>query len=303
MIVMYLFFFFPEPAPHSIYALMLNHQGRVLYDVIIYAVLSDTENFEFLLECDSRVLSDVYKHLKTYRLRKNVDITIMEKDLKVWTVFKNPDSVIGAEQISALSRNILSSDNTKDSVIGFSVDPRVAQLGLRIVLPDSVDLDAIGDTRLLFSKEEDYHELRYTLGIAEGIKELPPANCFPLECNADYSHGVSFHKGCYIGQELTARTHHTGVVRKRMLPLVLEYDAEDIKAGESVVMDEDGKKVGKLYGHRRRHGIGLLRIQESLHSKKHLILKGSKSQINVTTNKPFWWPHEAPKENISVRSE
>ena len=57
------------------------------------------------------------------------------------------------------------------------------------------------------------------LGIVEGVAQLGLGKVTPLEYNLDYLHGVSFHKGCYIGQELTARTHHTGVIRKRILPL------------------------------------------------------------------------------------
>ena len=54
-------------------------------------------------------------------------------------------------------------------------------------------------------EESDYDTLRLRLGVAEGPQEMPEGKCFPLEYNVDYLHGVSFHKGCYIGQELTAR--------------------------------------------------------------------------------------------------
>jgi folate-binding Fe-S cluster repair protein YgfZ len=80
-----------------------------------------------------------------------------------------------------------------------------------------------------------YTTLRYRLGVAEGGDELLPAKALPFEANADYIHGVAFDKvvasrhacinrwghiqGCYIGQELTARTYHTGVVRKRIMPV------------------------------------------------------------------------------------
>lgn len=57
---------------------------------------------------------------------------------------------------------------------------------------------------------DSYITVRYKLGVAEGVDEIPTGNSFPHEYNCDYLHGVSFHKGCYIGQELTARTQHTG---------------------------------------------------------------------------------------------
>ena len=82
-----------------------------------------------------------------------------------------------------------------------------------------------------------YHKHRYKEGVAEGVEEVAKGNCFPLEYNLDYmnggeyytthafvymhTHTVSFDKGCYLGQELTARTHYSGVVRKRILPFEL----------------------------------------------------------------------------------
>ena len=63
--------------------------------------------------------------------------------------------------------------------------------------------------------------MRYKLGVCEGSEEIPTAKATPLEFNLEYMHGVSFHKGCYLGQELTARTHHTGVIRKRIMPVKL----------------------------------------------------------------------------------
>jgi folate-binding protein YgfZ len=62
--------------------------------------------------------------------------------------------------------------------------------------------------------------LRYVNGIGEGL-ELPAGEMVPLEGNLDVLHGVSFHKGCYLGQELTARTHFKGILRKRLAPIVL----------------------------------------------------------------------------------
>jgi len=66
-----------------------------------------------------------------------------------------------------------------------------------------------------------YHALRLCYGVPEGVHDIVAEENLPLECNLDWLNGVSFSKGCYVGQELTARTHFQGLIRKRMMPVSL----------------------------------------------------------------------------------
>ena len=101
-------------------------------------------------------------------------------------------------------------------------------------------------------------------------------------------HGVSFHKGCYIGQELTARTHHTGVVRKRLMPL--EFD-QPLKTQTEEILDSEGKSAGKVRNIVGNVGLGLLKIDQVL-SSPSLTVDG----VTSKTWKPSWWPIEAKKK-------
>lgn len=67
---------------------------------------------------------------------------------------------------------------------------------------------------------------RLLLGVPEGVLDIPPAQAFPMDSNLDMMGGLDFRKGCYIGQELTVRTYHTGVVRKRVYPVSFERISE-----------------------------------------------------------------------------
>ena len=109
-----------------------------------------------------------------------------------------------------------------------------------------------------------------------------------MQLLTDYLHGVSFHKGCYLGQELTARTHHTGVIRKRILPLRLAEDLSDSVISnleEHDVLTDKGKKAGKLRRVEGRLGLGLLRLKETFGAER-LTLNG----ITVEASRPAWWP-------------
>ena len=76
-------------------------------------------------------------------------------------------------------------------------------------------------SRAADSSLEAYTLRRSLLGVAETPEELVPGQALPLEASLELQYGVDFRKGCYVGQELTARTHHTGVVRKRVVPVLL----------------------------------------------------------------------------------
>ena len=92
-------------------------------------------------------------------------------------------------------------------------DPRLPDLGARTILPAG----CIPPGKVV--APEAFKDLRFRLGVPEGCSEVPSGEALPLEYNLDALNGVSYTKGCYVGQELTARTHFRGVIRKRLMPV------------------------------------------------------------------------------------
>ncbi|KAJ7316973.1 hypothetical protein JRQ81_003135 [Phrynocephalus forsythii] len=131
-------------------------------------------------------------------------------------------------------------------------------------------------------------------GIPEGIKDLPSGVAFSLESNLAYLNGISFTKGCYIGQELTARTHHVGVVRKRLFPIWLSgpVPPEGIPEGAEV-QSKSGKSAGKYRAGGDELGIALLRLVH-IHEPLHLKLSDD-SRVSLTASIPQWWPKSTNK--------
>jgi folate-binding protein YgfZ len=102
-----------------------------------------------------------------------------------------------------------------DSITYF--DPRISAMGARMVCPkDSLEID--NDFINRKNSTDDYETMRLLYCIPEGENELKDK--LPLNYNLDKINGISFKKGCYIGQELTQRTHHTGVIRKVLMPFI-----------------------------------------------------------------------------------
>lgn len=266
----------------SIYGMFLNKGGRVLYDAIIYTVPKD-ESDTFYVECDGRVSESLIKHLKIFRVRKKIDIAKVP-DRKVWTAFTTIDSGSNTAAI------VLPKKSVPDGDI-ICTDPRLKHLGTRLVLDADKNFDYLSElfgveVELTAANPDEYREHRYKLGVGEGVDDLPSTKCFPLEANSDFLHGVSFHKGCYVGQELTARTHHTGVVRKRLMPLTFNETLPNLTDLHSVdVLNETGQSVGKMRGYCNGIGLGLIRIEPALAATKRTV-----NGIECDVQKPFWWP-------------
>jgi folate-binding protein YgfZ len=301
-----------QEGAQSMYTMFLNNKGRVMYDAIIYR---SKEEDAFLIECDKLALSHLQKHLKMFRVRRKIAVENMEDKLKVWVIFKpelaeidesNTDisktknvlqgQIISPAKESTSNGNIVNELKKKRDDILVCRDPRLSILGVRILAPagEDISLQSGQCESVEQGMKLSYRAFRYRLGIGEGVSDLPPEKCFPLEANGDYLHGISFHKGCYIGQELTARTHHTGVVRKRLMPIIFESVPQtefDINTPIQVPNASSNVSLGKLRGIEGDVGLALLRIAECLDVPRLKI-----QDVAAKTMKPCWWPQEAPKE-------
>ncbi|KZC06255.1 Putative transferase CAF17, mitochondrial [Dufourea novaeangliae] len=273
-----------EEGAANLYALFLNIKGRVMYDVIIY---KSHEDDVFYIECDSKAVDPLQKHLKMYRVRRKIDIDNIENNINVWALFDTSQYL---------------NKNDADNNIMMYEDPRLADLGIRILAESNIERSDIKKhlnfNALMSNNPLSYKAFRYTLGISEGVDDLPPGKPLPLEVNCDYLHGVSFHKGCYIGQELTARTYHTGVVRKRIMPLLFEELSTKSFSYDEKIIDESGNVVGKFRGNEKEHGLGLMRITEALNAKSLTML-----DMKLKISKPIWWPQEIQKESASANKK
>lgn len=286
----------------NIYTLFLNIKGRVMYDAIVYKT---EESNMYYIECDLQVVESLQRHLQMYRIRRKVDIKHIGDKINVWSMF---DSTKRYDNRPAMDENgkrklegmifpcgTLNSKASKfiDNIMIYE-DPRLPDLGLRILAKSQIDKREITkhlDSDVFLSENvASYKAFRYKLGIGEGVHDLPPGKALPLEINCDYLHGVSFHKGCYVGQELTARTYHTGVVRKRLMPLVFDSIVDKPLAYDEKILDESDNVVGKFRGYIDKYGLGLMRINESLSARRLNILG-----INLKVVKPTWWPQEIQK--------
>ena len=227
------------------YCGFLNATGRVLHDVFVYRdtgglggvspgdpslASPDSEGVggAFLIEVDATQVDALAKHLKRYMLRSKLKVRVLAEDECVaWHAWDDRTD-IGSPGLFAL----LSPDK---QTMGGSVtlrDDRAPGLGYRILVGgpgasrdgSSVPpplLAAAGELGLEQTDDAAYRVRRYLFGVPEGQGEIPRGDSLPLESNMDLMGGIDFRKGCYVGQELTIRTRHRGVVRKRVLPCLL----------------------------------------------------------------------------------
>lgn len=267
------------PEMKSMYAMLLHQNGRIMYDLILYQHLYDEES-KIFMECDAELVTNLVKNLKLYKIRKKVTITPAD-DKTVMHFFKRNPSKENVEQ-----PDVIGSMARKSDIIT-TADPRLPYFGHRVIVETS---DVINSTEIV-NDIEGYHACRIELGIPEGGIDLPPGKCLPLECNLDYMNGVSFHKGCYVGQELTARTKFTGVIRKRLMPITISYtdlSSQDVIEPNTPLLTKSGKKAGKIQSiyAGRDMGLALIRLN---YAKETLF---TKSGHVINCNIPSWWPCE-----------
>lgn len=279
---------------NAMFAMFLNKQGRVLFDAIIYKCT--TSDNTFFIECDQRIDEQLKRHLQLFRVRKKISIDTVRDEFNVWAIFQEYSKPEDTKQTSSSKREPF----LKSSGLITCSDPRLNLLGTRLIAPSDHVIEnfreIIGERECLPSTDAyNYAQHRYACGVSEGVTEIATGKSFPFEANCDFLHGISFHKGCYLGQEFTARTYHTGVIRKRVMPVVLDNlssaHGEHKFDYDTTIANENDQPIGKLKGIRNRNAIAVLKVDDAL--------KASHLKINdliATTYRPVWWPQQKKLE-------
>lgn len=205
----------------AVWAALLTPQGKWLADFFILA-----EAERLLLDAEAAQVPLLVQRLSRFRLRAKVTLRDASADFTVlagWGGAVPPPGTLSAP------------------------DPRLPEAGWRALVAQQVAADAT---------EADYDLHRLRLGLPDGSRDLEPEKSVLLEGGFDELGGVSWTKGCYMGQELTARTKYRGLLKRRIIPVRVEGGLPP--AGTPVL--RDGVEVGVMRSARDGHGLALLRL-------------------------------------------
>ncbi len=214
----------------AVYAALLTPQGKYLHDFFVVA-----HGGALLLDCERARLDDLKRRLGVYKLRSKVTLEDASERYSVAALF-------GLDW-----RDGLGVGDTAGAAAAFAggvvcVDPRLADVGGRALLPAGDAGAALAKAGFGKADKADYDRLRLKLGLPDGSRDLVVDKSILLESGFDELNGVDWKKGCYMGQELTARTKYRGLVKKRLVPVVL--DGAPPAPGTPVMLA--GREAGEL---------------------------------------------------------
>ena len=250
----------------AIWAALLTPQGKFLHEFTIFQGAPEV----LLLDCEAARLADLKKRLSLYKLRSKVTVTDASESFLVAALFGE----------GALERIGLPTEAGRATAFGggqAGADPRLPDLGARAVLPRESGAAAIAAAGFATATRDDYDRLRIALGVPDGSRDLQVEKAILLENGFDELHGVDWDKGCYMGQELTARTKYRGLVKKRLLPVSFQGPAPE----PGLQVTRDGKDAGTLHSVLGETGLALLRLE-------HLEGELMAGETRVLPHKPDW---------------
>lgn len=232
----------------ALYTLLLTPQGR--YESDFFIIHNDTE---ILLDIPSTHLESLKKKLTFYKMRRPLEILDVSDQwhiIALWEEEKTPELPQGAFCFD---------------------DSRLPDAGKRILWPATEALPSFVEKASGF-----YENHRLSLGLPESDKDLIPGKTIPLEANMEFFNAISWSKGCYLGQELTTRTYHQGLVRKRLLPVSIQGSLPE----PQTPLFYGDKKVGTFSSGYKDKGLALLRLEHTLKAiEESTPLQGDATQL------------------------
>ena len=214
----------------SCFASLLSPQGKFLFDFII-----TKHKNGYFIDCEKIQIDELFKQLSLYKLRSDVQILNLSNEFVV----------------VALSYEKFLSMNASRDELGFTLkyeedsillDPRNKNLGARLIINlEKLNL-SLNKLQLQSVNQEEYYNLSFKLGIVQKNTDKLKNKLFGIECNFEELNGIDFKKGCYVGQENTARIKLKNKLNKRLLPIkIIEGTIDE---GDLIISKD--AEIGKI---------------------------------------------------------
>jgi tRNA-modifying protein YgfZ len=251
------------------YAALLSPQGKIIVDCIV-AEMPEQEGGGFFLDCPRARATALVDRLNFYKLRAKLLV----------------------EDLSEILGVMAGWDGNGATRCGLAYpDPRLAALGMRIMLPPHLAEEAARELGAELVDASQYEAHRIALGVPRGDADFAYGDAFPHEADLDQLAGVDFDKGCYIGQEVVSRIERRARARTRVVPVAYEGRAPDagsaVMAGEKVVGTMGSSAAGRALA-----SLRIDRVEEALAEGARLSAGG----VAIRLAKPSWARFPFPGE-------
>ncbi len=251
----------------SCFSYLLTPQGKYLFEFIIIKHKSG-----YFLDCPKYQIENLYKQLTLYRLRSKVEITNLSNEFVVAALSKDNFSEFENENKLGMTIKF-----REDPVF---LDPRCINLGSRIVINLEKLYLSAKKLNLKISNIDEYYQLSHSLGIPNSDTENFQNKIFGLETNSEELNAIDFKKGCYVGQENTARMKLKEKISRRLYPIkIIEGNIDNDE-----VIKINNIEIGKIVNN-SKFSFGLFKFKDPNFNLDE-IFKTDKGKIKVI--KPFW---------------
>ena len=251
----------------SCFSYLLTPQGKYLFEFIIIKHKSG-----YFLDCPKYQIENLYKQLNLYKLRSKVEITNLSNEFVV--------AALSKENFTEFNKNNNLGVTIKFREDPVILDPRCIKLGARIVINLEKLYLSAKKLNLKISNIEEYYQLSHSLGIPNSDTENFQNKIFGLETNSEELNAIDFKKGCYVGQENTARMKLKEKISRRIYPIEI---IEGNIANDDIIKINNNE-IGKIVNN-SKFSFGLFKFKDP-NFKLDQILSTEKAKIKVL--KPFW---------------
>jgi folate-binding protein YgfZ len=252
----------------SCFASLLTPQGKFLFEFIIVKHKSG-----FFIDCEKTQSDEIFKQLNLYKIRSKVEILNLSNEFVVVSFgYEKYLSIEGAKDILGFTFKY-----REDPII---LDPRNKNLGARLIINLEKLYLSLKKLDLKDDKIENYYIKSHKLGIVPKNLNQLQNKLFGIECNFEELNGIDFKKGCYVGQENTARIKLKNKLSKRLLPIKLV----DGKLSEDEKIYNNEVEIGKVLIN-EGYPFALIKFLDKNFDKEQ-ILKGENGKFQILV--PEW---------------